>query len=114
LQYLDWQPADSLQVLNFPFPVEKSGRYKLYAQFAKGEKYGQVQVLIDGKRVGEVIDFSGEGLAASGEVEVGDVRLMQRLDHKIAFMSKDGKAIGVDYFILRAPAKPTDSDNSNN
>jgi hypothetical protein len=106
LQYLDWRPTAANQVLNFPFPVEEAGRYELYAQFAKGADYGKVQVLVDGRRLGEVLDFSGSDLEPSGEIKVGELRLMRRLDHKIAFMTTDGKAVGVDYFRLQSAAKP--------
>jgi len=105
LQYLDWQPLAAKQVLNFPFPVAEAGRFVVYAQFAKGEKYGKVQVLIDGQRVGGELDFSGTSLLPSGEIAVGEVRLMKRLDHKIAFMTNDGKAIGLDYFRLQPVVK---------
>lgn len=107
LQYLDWRPTAANQVLNFPFPVENAGRYELYAQFAKGSDYGKVQVLVDGRRIGDVLDFSAAELAPSGEIKVGELRLMKRLDHKIAFITTDGKAIGVDYFRLQPVAKPS-------
>jgi|FLOH01.1.fsa_nt_gi hypothetical protein len=112
LQYLDWQPLAAKQVLNFPFPVAEAGRFVVCVQFAKGEKYGKVQVLIDGQRVGSELDFSGTSLEPSGEIAVGEVRLMKRLDHKIAFMSNDGKAIGLDYFRLQ-PVVKTATENPN-
>ncbi|MCP4860396.1 MAG: DUF2961 domain-containing protein [Planctomycetes bacterium] len=114
LQFLDWQPNSAEQFINFPFPINDSGRFEVYVQFAQGEKYGKVQVLVDGRRVGEEMDMSSLEFAPSGEVKVGEVRLMKRLDHKIAFKSVDGKAIGLDYFRFQAVAKPSDSDNSEN
>jgi hypothetical protein len=114
LQFLDWQPNAAEQFVNFPFPIAESGRYELYAQFAIGDKYGKVQVLVDGRRVGEEIDLSATEFGPGGEVMIGDLRLMKRLDHKIAFKSVDGKAIGIDYFRFQAVAKPSDSDNSKN
>ena len=105
LQYLDWHPTAANQVLNLPFPVENAGRYEVFVQFAKGSDYGKLQVLVDGRRVGDVLDLSGEGVAPSGEILVGSVRLMKRLDHKIAFMTTDGKAIGLDYFRLQPVVK---------
>jgi hypothetical protein len=110
LQFLDWRPTAANQVLNFPFPVEEAGRYELYAQFAKGTDYGKVQVLVDGRRLGDPLDFSGTELTPSGEIQVGSLRLMKRLDHKIAFMSLDGKAVGVDYFRLQPLSKTSTSN----
>jgi hypothetical protein len=111
LQFLDWRPTAAEQFINFPFPVGESGKYELYAQFAQGEQYGKLQALVDGRRVGDVIDMSAPNFGPGGEVKVGEIRLMKRLDHKIAFKSVDGKAIGLDYFRFQAMAKPSDRDN---
>lgn len=114
LQFLDWQPTAADQFINFPFPIAESSRYELFAQFANGDKYGKVQVLVDGRVVGEEIDLSAPQFGPSGEIKIGDLRLMKRLDHKVAFKSLDGKAIGLDYFRLKAVTKSSDSDQSEN
>lgn len=98
LAYLEWTTDKADNVLVFPMAIHTSGKYQLFAQFAKGEAYGSFAVLVDGKQVGENIDCSGEGFMPSGELNLGELRLMKRADHTLSLRSADGKNIGLDYF----------------
>ena len=109
LAFLEWATDKPDNVLMLPLAIPTSGKYKLYGQFAKGEAYGsfallvddkQVGKMVDGKLVGEDIDCSGEGLMPSGELDLGELRLMKRSDHVITLRSLDGKHVGLDYLRL--------------
>lgn len=82
----------------FPFALGVSGKYRLLAQFAKGEQYGSFEVLLDGKKVGETIDCAADALTPTGELDLGEHRMMARNDHTVSLRSLDGKHIGIDYF----------------
>lgn len=64
----DHNPGDTL-VLGFP--VEKAGRYKVTAQFLKAVDYGIAQLAINGRPVGEPMDFYNDGVILTGPVELG-------------------------------------------
>ncbi|MDA1114703.1 MAG: DUF2961 domain-containing protein [Planctomycetota bacterium] len=100
LSFLEWSTDKPDNVLVFPVAVNTSGKFQLFAQFAKGEAYGSFSVLVDGKQIGENIDCSGEGFMPSGELDLGELRLMKRPDHTLSLRSADGKHIGLDYFRL--------------
>ena len=98
LQFLRFVAQKPSDLVAFPFALKESGKYKVMVQMAKGEGYGQCELLIDGRVVGMLYDGAGEGLQPSGELEVVTMRMMARNDHSLAFRSLDGKAIGIDYF----------------
>lgn len=109
LAFLEWTAAKPDNVMVLPLAIPVSGKYRLYGQFAKGEAYGsfallvdgkQVGKMVDGKLVGEDIDCSGEGFQPSGELDLGELRLMKRSDHTITLRSVDGKPVGLDYLRL--------------
>lgn len=100
LAFLEWSTDKPHNMLIFPISIKESGKYRLYAQFAKGEDYGSFAVLVGGKQVGENIDCSGEGFMPSGEMDFGELRLMNRPGQTISIRSVDGKHVGVDYFRL--------------
>lgn len=100
LAFLEWSTDKADNMLVFPIAIEISGKYQLFAQFAKGEAYGSFAVLADGKQVGEIIDCSGAGFMPSGELNLGELRLMRRPDHTLSLRSTDGKHVGLDYFRL--------------
>ncbi|MFK5956819.1 MAG: DUF2961 domain-containing protein [Planctomycetota bacterium] len=98
LQLLDWSTDQAEQELVLPISITVSGKYRIHAQFATGEAYGSFIVMVDGKQLGDPIDCSGEGFAPSGEMDLGEVRLIARPDHSITIRSLDGKHVGLDYF----------------
>ncbi|MGB0952068.1 MAG: DUF2961 domain-containing protein [Planctomycetota bacterium] len=105
LQFAHFQPTKASDLVAFPFALHESGKYTIHAQFAKGEGYGQFEVLVDGRVIGEIVDGAGEGLTPGGEMEITTMRMMARNDHSLALRSLDGKAIGIDYFRI-VPVKP--------
>lgn len=106
LQFAHFSATKASDSFLMPFALGASGKYTLFAQFAKGEGYGQFEILIDGRVVGEPLDCSGEGLIPSGELELATLRMMARNDHTLSFRSLDGKPIGLDYVrIVPAVAK---------
>lgn len=105
LQFTHFQPSKASDMIVFPFALNQSGKYAIHAQLAKGEAYGQCELLVDGRAVGMVFSGEGEGLTPSGELEITTMRMMARNDHSLALRSLDGKAIGIDYFRI-VPVKP--------
>lgn len=98
LQFLEWSTNEAQTMVAFPFALGVSGKYRLFAQFAKGEQYGTFEVLLDGKKVGEVLDGAAEALVPTGELNLGEHRMMARNDHTLSLRTLDGKHIGIDYF----------------
>ena len=55
----DGKPGDKLTLA---LPVEKAGRYKLTAAFTMAIDYGVVRLALDGKPLGEPVDFFHDGV----------------------------------------------------
>ncbi len=106
MAYLHWNPGAAQNILVFPFALQTPGNFRILTQFAKGPEYGDFEVLLDGRRLGEIHHATADALAPSGEVEMGQLRLMARDDHTLAFRSLDGKPLGIDYFRLESVASP--------
>jgi len=115
-QYLEWDQVKANDNLVLPFPVYEAGRYRVALRLATGPERGKVQVFLDGRAIGDVLDLHAETAGVSAEFDFGETRMMPRLDHKFALRTLDGKPVGVDYFLLEpiiaqessAPAEGTE------
>jgi hypothetical protein len=123
-RWLWWSGADAAQ-LNLKFPVERPGAYRVHARFATGGEFGRVQVLVDGRALGEPIDCrtalprdplggqpadESDGAAAPGpRIQLGTLRLLPRRDHTLSLRALDGTPIGLDFLRLEA-VKPSVAD----
>ncbi len=68
LWWIDAKPGDKLDLA---LPVAKEGRYKLTAHFTKAVDYGVAQPSLDGKKLGEPIDFFHQQVVPSDIVDLG-------------------------------------------
>jgi len=73
--HLWWTGAKPGDKLTLSLPIERSGRYVLRAQFTKAVDYGIAQLYLDGKKLGEPIDFFNNGVIPTGEMELGTLEL---------------------------------------
>ncbi len=62
------KPGDKLELA---LPVEKSGRFKILAQFTQAADYGIVQLSLDGEKLGPPVDLFHDGVIPSGEINLG-------------------------------------------
>jgi len=115
-----WWSGGAAAQLNLQFPVERPGAYRVHARFAIGTEFGRVQVLIDGRAMGEPIDCGaaatrapvGEeqvvdagGTAVPGpQVLLGTLRLLPRRDHTLSLRALDGTPVGLDSLRLEPVA----------
>lgn len=66
-----WTGARPGDTLEFETPLKKSGSYEVTMGFTKAVDYGIVQLKLDGKNLGEPIDFYNNGLTHTGTVSFG-------------------------------------------
>ena len=101
LQFAKWVPSAPNQAILFDYSITESGQYSFEVQLMMGPSFGKVQVLIDGKATGEVIDCYSDDVGTSGLIAVGSVRMMARNSHVLGFRSVDKKTIGIDCYIIK-------------
>jgi len=97
------KPGDHLVLA---FDVKDAGRYRVLARFVRAADYGIHQLSLDGKPIGESIDFYHDGVVLSDEVDFGVHELAageHRLD--VCVVGANEKAIrkfmfGLDYVRL--------------
>lgn len=99
-QYLEWNHTKANDNLVLQFPIMESGRYRVALRLATGPERGKVQVFLDGRPMGEVLDLHAEAAGVSEELDLGETRMMPRIDHRFGLRTLDGKPIGLDYFLL--------------
>ncbi len=105
LQYSKWTPSDSMQAVIYDFAIAESGTFDFKVQLMTGPEFGKVQVLIDGRATGEVIECHSDGLGITGLIDIGTVRMMARESHSLGFRSVDEKTVGVDCYIVSKTEK---------
>jgi len=69
--HLYWTRAKPGDTLELCVPVERSGRYRLEAQFTKACDYAVVQLYLDGKELCKPIDLYSINLRPSGCLDMG-------------------------------------------
>ncbi len=104
LWWRDAQPGDKLTL---SLPVEKAGRYKLAAAFTLAIDYGVVRLTLDGKPLGEPVDFFHDGVIwkvfnlGTHDLAAGQHRLTAEITGSNPAAVKR-HMFGVDYFKLDA------------
>jgi hypothetical protein len=68
LWWIDAKPSDRLDLA---FPVAKTGKYKVTAQFTKAKDYGIVQLSINDTRAGGPMDLYNADVVPSGAQDLG-------------------------------------------
>ena len=85
-------------------PVKEPDSYRVYAFVAKGPTYGNAEIIINGKRVGEFNGYNGETIPG-GKITLDKVRLLES-PATVTFRvtgkdpAANGYDIGVDAFVL--------------
>lgn len=94
--------------LTLPVEVKEAGNYELFGFFTRAKNYGVVQVLVNGKPAGALIDGYADQVEPSGPQLLGNFDL-QSGTNKIEFevMGKDvrsgGTLFGIDGILVRKP-----------
>ncbi len=99
----DGQPGD---VLTLGFPVDKAGRYEVFAVYTKAPDYGIAETGVNG-HPGKPMDFYGKSVAATPEHRLGVYELPageNQLVVKIVSSNPKAEArhmFGLDYLLLK-------------
>ncbi|NLH15401.1 MAG: DUF2961 domain-containing protein [Phycisphaerae bacterium] len=103
LWWIDAKPGDTLELA---VPVKEAGTYTLKANFTKAVDYGIVQLYLDGKKLGEPMDFYNDGVVPTGAMILG-TRELTAGEHvfKAEIVGANDKAVksymfGLDYLLL--------------
>ncbi len=104
--WTEGKPGDKLTLA---LPVARAGRYAVKAQFTKAIDYGIVQLWLDGKKLGDPMDFFNNGVIPTGELSLGTFDLTAGEHQLVAeIVGANEKAVvkymfGLDYIRLVAP-----------
>jgi hypothetical protein len=103
LWWIEGKPGDTL---NLAVPVKKTGAYKLKMQLTKAIDYGVVQLYLDGKKLGGLIDLYNNGVVATGVLDMG-IHTLSKGQHtlRVEIVGANEKAVkkymfGLDYLKL--------------
>ncbi|MBI5863755.1 MAG: DUF2961 domain-containing protein [Planctomycetes bacterium] len=105
----DQKPGDHITLA---LPVEKAGAYHVRIRCLKARDYGIIQLGMNGKNLGEPIDFYGEGIKLTDEIDLGVCELNAGENPLTAtVVGANEKAVkaymfGLDYVKLDPAAKP--------
>ncbi len=108
--HLWWTGAKPGDVLAMEMPVRKDGSYELVMAFTKAGDYGIVQLKLDGRKLGEPIDFYNNGVSHVGPISFGVFDLeagMHTLSAEIVGANESAVKsymFGFDYAQLKAAA----------
>lgn len=103
-----WTGAKPGDTLDLALPVAKEGAYKLTVQLTKARDYGIVQILLDGKPVGDPVDLFDPNVTPAAPVASDPVNLAagrHKLTFKIAGANEKAVKsymVGIDYVKLDA------------
>jgi hypothetical protein len=103
LWWINAKPGNELMLA---LPVEKAGKFKLLARLTKAVDYGIVQLILDGRKIGEPVDLYNDGVIPTGELDLGAYDLSAG-EHKLTVLitGANEKAVksymfGLDYVKL--------------
>jgi hypothetical protein len=98
-------------------PVERRGRYRITLYGTRAPDYGLLEVLVDGKPVGQPYDAWAPAVIASGAIPLGEQELRVG-NHELTFRTRSKNAaatafnIGVDALTLERGGRPVAALNS--
>jgi hypothetical protein len=81
--HLWWTGAKPGDVLELGLPVASTGRFRLKAVLTKAVDYAIAQLLLDGRELGQPMDFFNNGVVPTGEVDLG-VHQLAAGEHTLA------------------------------
>jgi hypothetical protein len=108
--HLWWTGGKPGDRLDLAVTAPKAGRFNLTAQMTKARDYGIVQLSLDGKKLGEPIDFYNPEVVPTGVLKLGEHDLAAgRHTLTLEIVGANGKAVkaymaGVDFVKLEAVA----------
>ncbi|HDP34399.1 MAG TPA: DUF2961 domain-containing protein [Candidatus Hydrogenedentes bacterium] len=108
MNQLWWRDAAPGDTLILAFPVEKEGRYEVFAVFTKAKDYGVHQIKINGNEAGQPRDFYNETVVAADEASLGEFDLVagdNTFEVQVVGSNPDAVAaymFGLDYIRLEA------------
>ena len=80
------------------FELEDSGRFAMKIHFCRSWDYGMVQVLLDGKPLGEAIDLYQPKIVPSGPVDLG-IFSLDSGSHRLKFLMTGRNPRSAGYFL---------------
>ncbi|MGL4943151.1 MAG: glycoside hydrolase family 172 protein [Thermoguttaceae bacterium] len=101
-----WTGTNNGDKLALNVKLPKDGKQKLVVQCTKARDYGVAQFWLNGKKVGEPIDFYNDGVIPTGEIVVGEVDAKAG-DYtlEVEIVGKNEKSVGtmfgLDWFEFR-------------
>lgn len=101
-----WTQAKPGERLELVLPVAAAGHYRVKAQFTRAVDYGIARFSIDGRNLGEPVDFYHDGVEATGAVSLGEAELAAgERTLAIEITGANPKAVpahmvGLDYVLL--------------
>jgi hypothetical protein len=104
---LRWSGAKQGSKMSIPFEVAEDGKQHVLVHLAKAADYAQVQLSVNDKKAGEVIDLYSKALEPSGELDLGEFDLKKgpnKLSVEIIgknAAAKDRMLFGLDYIRLK-------------
>ena len=90
-----WYKARLGDRLTLVLPVAQNGRYRIMAQFTKAANYGNVQLYLDGRKLGQPFAGYSRDVIPSGIIDLGTARLKAG-DHELT-VELVGEAREVDH-----------------
>lgn len=102
-----WQKETGLRAgekASFNFKVKESGTYALSTSFLKARSSGASQILIDGRKIGPVIDHHFSDKAIPKTIQLGQF-ILKRGVLELTFESLKGKSISLDTLELKLGKK---------
>ncbi|MBI1370094.1 MAG: c-type cytochrome [Planctomycetes bacterium] len=111
-QHLWWINAKVGDALTLAIPVEKSGKYQVFAAMTKARDYGIVSLQIDGKPAGNAIDLFNaprgdrSDVISTGPVDLGTYELSPGATLTVKMVGKNAEAeprymFALDYLFLK-------------
>jgi len=104
--HLWWTGAKPGERLELAVPVEESATYRLTMQLTKAIDYGIVQLYLDDKKLGKIIDLYNNGVVATGVLDMG-IHKLRKGQHtlRVEIVGANEKAVkkymfGLDYLKL--------------
>lgn len=97
-QQLWFRPTAAGASFTLEVPVETTGRYRVLVYLTKAVDYGQVEMRLDGRKVGSTFDGYHEGVIPSGPVDLGTMELSSGA-HRLQFTVTGKNAQATGYLV---------------
>ena len=101
-----WRPTAPNATLSLLTKVETAGDYELIGYFTKAGDYGQFQISLEDKPVGEPVDLYGAEVSPTGPINLGKISLQKGYNRIVVQVTgkntrSSGYSFGLDAFVLK-------------